>query len=356
MWDARTGTPLLDLRGHTGPVLSAAFSPDGARIVTGSSDETAKVWDASTGQELVGAPIPPATRLDQISPDGRWIAHILANRVELILLHPDEEELSARRLLMQPDFRLYREAYDAAMEANDAFAARFYLNLFPPPERALIRAEAIVKPLFARLLLRDDVLAALQAQPAADPETQAACLKLAGTWPESASACNEAGWAAVREPGLPDADYHRGLRLARAACRLEPENAAFLNTLGVAQYRCGLMAEALATLTRTNALNQEKDPANLAFLALAQHHLGLSDQAPRHAGPAARGDEGRTAGRDSRITGFTPRGRDDRARPGLPGRPVRAVIADEAASRNEVSKMRRTGAGVPWPVCRRLVP
>ncbi len=39
------------------------------------------------------------------------------------------------------------------------------------------------------------------------------------------------------------------------------------------------MAEALATLTRTNTLNQEKDPSDLAFLALAQHRLGQSDKA-----------------------------------------------------------------------------
>jgi hypothetical protein len=165
------------------------------------------------------------------------------------------------------------------MKANDAFAARFYLNLFPPPERALIRAESIVKPLFARLLLRDDVLAALQAQPAADPEIHAACLKLAGTWSESASECNNAGWALVRKPGQSDASYQRGLRLARAACRLQPENGVSLNTLGVAQYRCGLMAEAVATLTRSNELNKERDPSDLAFLALAQHRLGQSDKA-----------------------------------------------------------------------------
>ncbi len=53
MWDARTGTPLLELKGHTGGVSSAAFSPDGARIVTGSQDRTAKVWDARTGTPLL---------------------------------------------------------------------------------------------------------------------------------------------------------------------------------------------------------------------------------------------------------------------------------------------------------------
>jgi eukaryotic-like serine/threonine-protein kinase len=53
MWDARTGTPLLDLKGHTGAVSSVAFSPDGTRIITGSYDQTAKVWDARTGKVLV---------------------------------------------------------------------------------------------------------------------------------------------------------------------------------------------------------------------------------------------------------------------------------------------------------------
>lgn len=30
---------------------SAAFSPDGARIVTASGDRTARLWDAATGAE-----------------------------------------------------------------------------------------------------------------------------------------------------------------------------------------------------------------------------------------------------------------------------------------------------------------
>ncbi len=42
VWDARTGTPLLDLKGHTDWVSSVSFSPDGTRIVTGCADGTAK--------------------------------------------------------------------------------------------------------------------------------------------------------------------------------------------------------------------------------------------------------------------------------------------------------------------------
>ena len=33
-------------RGHDSSVNSAAFSPDGSRIVTASSDETARIWEA----------------------------------------------------------------------------------------------------------------------------------------------------------------------------------------------------------------------------------------------------------------------------------------------------------------------
>ena len=53
VWDARTGTALLELKGHTGAVTSVSFSPDGTRIVTGSEDQTAKVWDARTGTPLL---------------------------------------------------------------------------------------------------------------------------------------------------------------------------------------------------------------------------------------------------------------------------------------------------------------
>jgi hypothetical protein len=37
------------LRGHTGRVWAAAFSPDGSRVITTSSDGTARLWDATTG-------------------------------------------------------------------------------------------------------------------------------------------------------------------------------------------------------------------------------------------------------------------------------------------------------------------
>jgi hypothetical protein len=41
------------LRGHKSWVTSVSFSPDGKRILTGSNDHTAKVWDADKGTELL---------------------------------------------------------------------------------------------------------------------------------------------------------------------------------------------------------------------------------------------------------------------------------------------------------------
>ena len=57
LWDAATGKPIGEpLKGHEKAVSSAAFSPDGKRIVTASMDKTARVWDVETGKPI-GEPL-----------------------------------------------------------------------------------------------------------------------------------------------------------------------------------------------------------------------------------------------------------------------------------------------------------
>ncbi len=53
VWDAASGKELVAFKGHRAAINAAAFSPDGQRIVTGSDDRTAKVWEAASGHELV---------------------------------------------------------------------------------------------------------------------------------------------------------------------------------------------------------------------------------------------------------------------------------------------------------------
>ncbi|KAG8688463.1 hypothetical protein FRC08_011424 [Ceratobasidium sp. 394] len=51
IWDARIGKMIgQPLQGHTNSVFSAAYSSDGARIVSGSFDKTIRIWDAHSAQ------------------------------------------------------------------------------------------------------------------------------------------------------------------------------------------------------------------------------------------------------------------------------------------------------------------
>lgn len=47
LWDATTGREVLRLRGHADQCGCVAFSPDGRRLASGADDTTALVWDVS---------------------------------------------------------------------------------------------------------------------------------------------------------------------------------------------------------------------------------------------------------------------------------------------------------------------
>ena len=62
------------LIGHTGPIYTEAFSPDGKTIVTASVDNTARLWDVQTGKELrrfIGHTAPVENVA--FSPDGKHV-------------------------------------------------------------------------------------------------------------------------------------------------------------------------------------------------------------------------------------------------------------------------------------------
>jgi WD40 repeat protein len=50
-WNRLCHLDLMTLKGHKEPIWSIAFSPDGKRIVTGSTDKTAKIWDSETAPQ-----------------------------------------------------------------------------------------------------------------------------------------------------------------------------------------------------------------------------------------------------------------------------------------------------------------
>lgn len=65
------------LNGHTWNLWTSEFSPDGKKIVTASGDNTVRVWDANSGEQLfVLAGHKEQVRAASFSPDGKEIASL----------------------------------------------------------------------------------------------------------------------------------------------------------------------------------------------------------------------------------------------------------------------------------------
>jgi WD40 repeat protein len=73
VWDVATGKELRTLRGDNWLIRFAAFTPDGKQVVSASVGETARVWDADSGDEVRHFRFPCGNAF-ALSPDGKYLA------------------------------------------------------------------------------------------------------------------------------------------------------------------------------------------------------------------------------------------------------------------------------------------
>ena len=83
-WQRQTHLNLKTLYGHDGPVRSIAFFPDGQRIVTGSVDKSARVWDLVTGKELKLLEHKSSVNIVAVSSNGLQIATASSDQTVIV--------------------------------------------------------------------------------------------------------------------------------------------------------------------------------------------------------------------------------------------------------------------------------
>jgi WD40 repeat protein/Flp pilus assembly protein TadD len=281
------------------PLQGLAFTPDGCRLVAGTTTGVIQLWDLRrirSRLRLAGLdwdPPPQPPRADDEAP-----VSVALDRGELsepeqstliLALSPFEARAYSRRGLAFARRGRWREALDdfrrsLALRPNQAE---------PHYQRGLIRArlrqtqEAIAD--FSRAIAiapdhaeayaaRGDAHSVRRAwEQAAGDYSKAADLR--PDWPECA---NNAAWFLATHPDPGRRDPGRAVLLARRSVDLDCDEAMSWNTLGVAHYRARHWDEAIAALTRSMDLfGGHAEGYNTFFLAMSHWQLGDKEEARR---------------------------------------------------------------------------
>ncbi len=285
--ESQTGRILARLESPDGcGVWTAAFSPDGSRLVVSTRDGPAvHIWDlrairahlglmgldwdapACSGDDPAKASAPPLPKLQvDYGP--------LAGHVEGFTTAPEAliEKYTARLKDDPADADAFHHRGHALVKLRRSRAAidDFTRAIHLRPDDAHLRAA------------RGDAHSSLrQLEPAiADLE---AALALEPNGPTSrnllAMCRNNRAWELASSPES-ERDLTRALRLVEQAVESDPNHGVFLNTLGVVQYRMGRYDAAVTTLERSLAAGHGQfEGFDLVFLAMAHHRLGHRGEA-----------------------------------------------------------------------------
>jgi eukaryotic-like serine/threonine-protein kinase len=285
--EAATGRTLARLESPDPyQIDSAAFSPDGVRLVVSTNDGPAvHVWDlrairgrlaamgldwdapAYPDEDPAASTLPPlpAVQIDY-GPLTEHLQHYAESPQVLV------ERYTARITKDARDADAYHhrahalEALRRSPEAVDDFTRAIGLR---PQDAHLREARAHVH---TRPTRDEAAIGDLETALALEPDRPFVREELA-------ELCNDRSWELATGTG-PRRDLAGALALARRAVELVPGDVIGLNTLGVAQYRAGRYDAAITTFEHSLAAGRGRiDAYDLFFLAMAHHRLGRAEQA-----------------------------------------------------------------------------
>ena len=220
LWDLTSGQEVLTLRGHSNLVTSVAFSPDGKRLATASFDNTAKIWEGG------------------------------------IAWDPDRADVLQER-----------GAYYAQKNTWD--------NAFRDITQSIRLDPGFVNTWYYRALVE-----LRTKRPDAYRQTCRDVLDRFGETQDAATA-NKAAWTCALAPDA-GTDWKRCIEMARRAVAAQPNSSDVRNTLGTVLYRAGEFREAIEHL---QVASDTQPVGSLTYswfvMAMAHHRLGHPEEAKK---------------------------------------------------------------------------
>jgi hypothetical protein len=241
IWDVASGKERAVFQGHGGAVRGVAFGREGQTLLTAAGPQV-RIWDRCTGQLRATLPGREVVFALCLSANGKTLVTAAARTI-----------------------KVWRVASAETLARGEA--------------------RLLVDALFDRPLCREEVLEALGKDPALAGPARKMALDYARVHEEDLVRLNNACWEVVRLAGQSRQAYRRALRQVEAIAQDEtdPHHLDYLETLGVAQYRCGNDRQALTTLERCEKVRADRsagaNPVSIAVIALAHCRLGEAAKA-----------------------------------------------------------------------------
>ncbi len=255
LWDVASGREQATVRLSGNRAEEVRFSPDGRRLITlhgkrpmsGGAVAEARLWDVTTGQELMTIPV----------------ADVNTYTWEMVF-QPDSTRLTTLVLAKTAGAGggWGASTYDAAPLGES--------------EDALLVARPLAAEMLSRSPLQEEILAELLANPKLRPTVREAAIALVRQRADTPELVAETCLRDLLLENRPREQYEKCLRWGHAYQRRWPDDSVGDVLVGAAQFHLGQVSEAIATLSREKAsasLAHHPEARRLRYFVLMRANL-----------------------------------------------------------------------------------